>query len=432
MIFLYRKHEARWKVPTTMFADATQQQILLGIFGAVLTALFLGGFYLTRLRTSQMWTIVVTPLASIIGSGFLVVAPLLYSNFGSAALPAIIFISLFALGVGLVIRTNIKYFEPLLENEHGGRLVLLIERLSNVALGISYVISVAFYIVLLSSFTLELFGLRETLMVRLLTTAILAFIGLFGFLRGLHGLESLEKVAVNVKLSIIGALVLVMASANLLFMQDGISAPAGEATLLSVHGLQILGGMLLITQGFETARYLGHDYSRKDRARALLIAQLLATVIYILFVALAQPFSGAITEVTETAIIALVGAVAVGLPVVLSLAAIFSQFGAGVADTIGTGGILEEESRGKIQRRKGYLIIAVLAILLIWVMDIFQVLTLASRAFALYYGLQAIIATIVTWRYPQPSSWRRAIKLTLFPTLAILLFLIAIFAIPAH
>jgi len=223
-----------------------------------------------------------------------------------------------------------------------------------------------------------------------------------------------------------------MASGTLLLMRDGAMPPAGAATQLGVHGLQILGGMLLITQGFETASYLGHDYSRKDRARALLFAQLIAAAIYVLFVALAQPFSDAIHEVSETAIIQLVGAVAVGLPVVLSLAAIFSQFGAGVADTIGTGGILEEESRGRIQRRKGYLIIGALAILLIWMMNIFQVLTLASRAFAIYYGLQAIIATIVTWRYPQPSPWRRAIKLALFPVLAILLFLIAIFAIPAH
>ena len=411
--------------------SASSVQILHGILGGVLTVLFLGLFYLTPMRRSRMWTIIVTPLASIIGSGFLVVAPLLYSNFGQVSLPAIVLINLFALAVGLVMRTNIKYFEPLLENGlMGNRFVLITERASNSALAISYVISIAFYINLLSSFALELFGLREILAIRLMTTMLLAFIGIFGFLRGLHGLEALEKIAVNAKLSIIGALVLVLISSNVLRVWNG--SPSADLAMpeLRVESLQILGGMLLIIQGFETTRYLGRTYTRQERARALLAAQLIAAVIYVLFVALAAPFSKAVEEITEVAIIQIVGAVAIGLPAVLSLAAIFSQFGAGVADTVGTGGIVEEESRGRIPRRMGYVMVAALAILLIWTQDIFEVLTLASRAFAGYYGLQAAIATVVTYR--QNPGNKRRLKLILFPSLAVCLFLIAIFAIPAH
>lgn len=414
-----------------LFEGATPSQVWHGILGAVLTVLFLALFYLTPMRRSRMWTIIVTPLASIIGSGFLVVAPLLYSNFGQMSLPAIVFINVFALAVGFVLRTNIKYFEPLLEDGMiGNRMVLSTERLSNAALGVSYVISIAFYLNLLSSFALEMLDLREPHAIRLLTTFLLAFIGLFGFFRGLHGLEALEKIAVNSKLSIIGALVLVLISANILQLRGGTGHPALATPPVGMVSFQILGGMLLITQGFETARYLGRDYSRQDRARALLLAQLIAAVIYVLFVALAKPFSGIIEEVNEVAIIEIVGAVAVGLPVVLSLAAIFSQFGAGIADTVGTGGIIEEETRSRIPRRIGYLLVVGLAILLIWVRDIFEVLTLASRAFAAYYGLQAIIATVVTYR--QNPGNRRTLKLVLFPVLAVSLFLIAAFAVPAH
>jgi len=179
-----------------------------------------------------------------------------------------------------------------------------------------------------------------------------------------------------------------------------------------------------------TARYLGKDYTRQERAKAMLLAQLIATLIYILFVALAQPFSSAVTEISETAIIQIVGVVAVGLPAVLSLAAIFSQFGAGVADTVGAGGIMEEESHGRIPRRAGYIVICALAIVLIWSFDIFEVLTLASRAFAVYYGLQAVVATIVMRR--ERNGLKRTGKLILFPFLAISLFAIALFAIPAH
>lgn len=414
----------------TGFAGADQQKIILGVAGAVATALILAAFYLTPAGRSRMWTIIVTPLASIIGSGFLVVAPLLYSNFGGASLPAIVLINVFALAVGLVIRTNIHHFEPLLENAHGGRFLLTTERVSNLSLAVSYVISIAFYISLLSSFALEMFSLRQPLATRGLTTVLLAGIATFGFARGLHGLEALEKIAVNSKLSIIGALLIVLAAAGLLRDHTVLASTSFTEPTFDIHGLQILGGMLLITQGFETARYLGKDYSRTERARALLAAQLIAAVVYVAFVALAEPFGHAIEDVNETAIIQIVGAVAIGLPVVLSIAAIFSQFGAGVADTVGTGGIVEEESRGRIPRRVGYVLVCALAILLIWVADIFQVLTLASRAFALYYALQAIIATVVVHRQSN-GPYRRA-KLVLFPILAVLLLLVAIFAIPAH
>ena len=414
-----------------IFLSSRPSQVWLGILGAVLTSVFLGLFYLTPLRRARMWTIIVTPLASIIGSGFLVVAPLLYSNFGRWSLPAILMINGFALAIGFIIRTNIVYFEPLLEQGLiGNRFVLMTERLSNAALGISYVISIAFYLNLLSSFALELFDLREPLAIRLLTTVLLAFIGVFGFLRGLHGLEALEKIAVNSKLSIIGALVVVLAVANIQLLAADMDHAVLDTPPMEMRNLQVLGGMLLIVQGFETARYLGRDYSRQERARALLLAQLIAAGIYILFVALAQPFSMAIQEINEVAIIEIVGAVAIGLPLVLSLAAIFSQFGAGVADTVGTGGIIEEETLGRVSRRVGYLIVVTLAILLIWVRDIFEVLTLASRAFAAYYGLQAVIAVVVTYR--QPRGNQRSLKLAVFPVAAICLFLIAGWAIPAH
>lgn len=52
-----------------------------GVVSLILMAGVMLMFYLSGLNRSRMWTIIVTPLASIIGSGFLVVAPLLYQNF---------------------------------------------------------------------------------------------------------------------------------------------------------------------------------------------------------------------------------------------------------------------------------------------------------------------------------------------------------------
>ncbi|TFH36358.1 MAG: hypothetical protein E4G99_05120 [Anaerolineales bacterium] len=405
---------------------------LFGYISGGLSILMLFVFYGTRLRYSRLWTIVVTPLASIIGSGFLVVAPLLYQNFGRYHSYAIVLINLFALGIGWILRTNIHHFEPLLENGNGHtQLLLRIESGARILLGVSYIISVGFYLSLLSSFALNIFEIESYLGVRLLTTAILIFIGLFGFLRGLHGLEKLEKISVNIKLSVIAGLVLALILSAGYFKVNGTVRPELAIPSLSFQSLQILGGMLLIVQGFETTRYLGKDYTAKERARGLLIAQLIAALIYIVFVPLAAPLAVDLTQASnETAIISIVGRAGFGLATSLSLAAIFSQFGAAVADTVGSGGILEEETRGRVRRRVGYLLVTILAAITIWTGNIFSVLSLASRAFALYYAFQAVMASILSYDHPE-IPYRR-VRLILFPVLAVILVLIAIFAIPAH
>ena len=406
-------------------------QLINGGIGLVVIGVGLAVFYLTPLRRSRLWTVTVTPLASIIGSGFLVVAPLLYANFGLEAILAVIALSLVALAIGEAIRTNIRNFEPLLERPDQAPVVLLsIERLSNFTLSLCYLISVAFYIELLSAFALELLGWRTLWRVRLLSTAILVFIGSVGYLRGLHGLEALEKIAVNIKLAIIAALLVVLFTfdAALFYRGEVVLPPRMEG--LSMYHLQLLGGMLLIVQGFETTRYLRGVYSEAERTKAMLLAQWIAAAVYILFVALTAPMMQRLTRLDETAVIDLVGQVALGFQVVLTLGALLSQFSAAVADTVGSGGILEEESRGLLRRRWGYVGICGLAILLIWMYDVFGVLSLASRAFAGYYGLQAVIAA---WVVPQsnPKRGQEWFWRPFFAALAVLLFGVVLFATPA-
>lgn len=405
---------------------------LNGGVSLLVIAVVLAVLFFSRLRKSRMWTIVVTPLASIIGSGFLVVAPLLYQNFGRYHWVAIILINLFAFAVGWVIRTNIKHFEPLLRNGNRHRKLLInLERASSIILGLAYIISVGFYLSLLSSFALNALDIRTPLNIKLFTTVILLLIGATGYLRGLHGMEGMEKIVVMANLSIIsGLLVSLFLSATFLEVNGGIEGPSGIPDL-NLSSLFILGGMLLIVQGFETTRYLGADYTPAERARGQLLAQVIAAVVYILFVPLAAPLATDLSQAAdETAIITIVSQAAWGLAPVLMLAAMLSQFGAAVADTVGTGGILEEASKGRIRRRLGYVLVTVIAGALIWTVDLFQVLTLASRAFALYYAFQAVMAAILV--IETPGVLFKRFRSILFPGLAFGLILIAIFAIPAH
>ena len=412
-------------VPAPLFA-------LFGIISAAFSILVLAAFFSTQIRRSRLWTIVATPLASIIGSGFLIAAPLLYQNFGRYHLLAIIAINAFALCIGWVLRTNIHYFEPLLHDGNGHATLLRgIEKSSSIILGVSYIISVGFYISLMSAFSLNILGVESSLGVRLISTGILIFIGLFGFLRDLHGLEGLEKISVKVNLSVIAGVLLALILSTSYLRINGSVRPELISPAFSIRNLQILAGLLIIVQGFETTRYLGKEYTPGERARGLLVAQIIAALVYIIFVPLAAPLAVDLTQTAdETAIISIVGRAALGLAPALSIAAIFSQFGASVADIVGTGGIIEQESDGRIQRRVGYLFVAGLAAVLIWTSDIFSVLTLASRSFALYYAAQAAMASILV--YDQPEISHRRVRLILFPTLAILLLLITIYAIPTH
>lgn len=81
-----------------------------------------------------------------------------------------------------------------------------------------------------------------------------------------------------------------------------------------------------------------------------------------------------------------------------------------------------------VNGRRSYPAIAIAAIAAIWTFNVFEVMSFASRAFAAYYAIQCVIATITA--VPLPGSKLRTAKLVGFPILAACALAIAIFAIP--
>ncbi|MDH3226573.1 MAG: hypothetical protein OEM67_05735 [Thermoleophilia bacterium] len=246
----------------------------------VLASFTVGVFVLFRpaLVRSPDWRATITPLASIIGSGFLVVVPLLAATVGAWAPLAMAAVVAYAYAVGWALRLNIRHAEPLLARDPPHRQLVNLERLSDAALGLAYVVSVAFYLRLLAAFVLRPFGAEGDLGPQALTTLLLFGIALVGVLRGLAGLEMVEVVAVTIKLGVIaallagfGAFVLVHPSA----LADGYASnrpPEDPWTIV-----RTLAGMLLVVQGFETSRYLGSRYSAERPITSMRRAQLIAT-----------------------------------------------------------------------------------------------------------------------------------------------------------
>lgn len=367
-----------------------ENTLLLAVATAVAMALFH-----PRVSNSLDWQATVTPLASIIGSGFLVAAPLLYDAVNGWSVLAMLGIVSLAYAIGEVVRYNIRYAEPLLDSDQPTTALVTIEVLAGLVLSVAYVISVAFYLRLLASFVLRAMEMDSEFLANVITTVILAFIALIGVARGLGGLERLEESAVNIKLSIIAALLVGLVWFDLAGLLDGSVDIVFQPLADWPYALRQLAGILLIVQGFETSRYMGSKYDATTRIRTMRYAQILSALIYLAFIGLVLPLLSDFHQPgDETAIITISALVAVVLPAMLMVAAVMSQFSAAVADTVGSGGLLAEFSRHHVTPSVGYLLVSIAAIVLVWSASIFEIITIASRAFAAYYLLQCGVALV--------------------------------------
>jgi hypothetical protein len=364
-----------------------------------------------------------TPLSSIFGSGFLIIVPILAGAVGRYSVVAMAAVCLLAYAVGSVIRFNIKHAEPVLAATPG-EATLSFERSSDLALVLAYVISVCLYLHILSAFVLAGLHLDNELNEDLLTTTVIAVITLIGITKGLKALDILEQWGLYVTLLIIVLLLAGFAHYDWTAWQStsGIKlTTALEHTPWEV--LTIVAGTLIVVQGFETPRYLGGTFDSGTRIRASRWSQIISTVVYILFVALAMPVVHTLNgKYDDDSLIALVGVAASLLVVPLIAAAALSQFSAAVADTLAATGNMQETTHGHLKAKWGCVMVGGGAIALTWSANTLEILALASRAFAFYYLLQCLVAISVS-----KSSIQRAGM----AVIALALGFIAVFAVPA-
>ncbi len=208
-----------------------------------------------------------TPLASIFGSGFLVIVPVLASGVGPYAVWAMLAVAFVAFHTGAIVRHNILCAEPVLAAGNR-RTTLLLERLSDVALVAAYVVSVCLYIHILSAFVLGAFEADSEFNKSLLTTLVIGLITVIGILGGLKPLEHLERWALYVTLLILALLLIGFAVYDArLYLNTGQFALPALPQRSGWEMLTIVAGTLIVVQGFETPRYLGHRFDTLTRRR---------------------------------------------------------------------------------------------------------------------------------------------------------------------
>jgi hypothetical protein len=363
-----------------------------------------------------------TPLASIFGSGFLVIVPILNAAVGPYALFAMAGVCAVAYAVGSVIRFNIRHVEPILADGTISARAARYERTSNLALVLAYAISVCLYIHILAAFLLGGLGINTPRRENLVTVIVVAAIGALGRFRGLDMLLVMERWALRVTAVLMLALIVGFAAFDWrAFTSHTLEWPAVPTQGLW-NVLTILGGTLIVVQGFETSRYLGSEFDREMRVRSCRSSQIVSTTIYLLFVAVATPLMHFLSsQVEDNGLLVLTAKASVLLTAPLVIAAVMSQFSAAVADVVAGGGNVAETTQGRVDDRNAYLWICGVAVVLAFASTL-TILSFASRAFAFYYFLQCLVAISVS------KSTAQKVAMSL---LAAVLAFITLFAVPA-
>jgi len=402
------------------------------VFDTLIIAIaVLGGGYLAfsrRLSGSKNWQATVTPLASIMGSGFLVSAPLLAGIVGNLAVICMAVLLVLAYCVGYAIRFNIRHFEPIENAGHGPAQTTAF--LSRLVLAGAYFISVSYYLQLLAAFLLSSIGIDNPALPNSVTSALLIVIGGVGIWRGLDELGRIEKYAVALNLGMIGALLCALAIYNVGLLTTGRWALPDISSTIDLHDLRVLLGLLIVVQGFEASRYLGDAFPAEQRIVTMRRAQLLSAAIYLVFIGLATVLFNKNLGADVTAIIAMTKPVAAVLPVLLAIAAIGSQFSAAVADTEGAGGLIEDITQRKVPTRYAYLLILLATLALTWETNVNLIIAYASRAFACFYMLQCCVAFLVAWN--MQDRQHHSFRLITFASLGLICGLVFALGLPSE
>ena len=352
---------------------------------------------LRSLGVANVLRATVTPLASIFGSGFLIIVPLLEHSMGRLAVLGVALVSAVAWLVGTAIRHNVSEVETRIERGELSRPLRRLERLSDVVIAVAYVISVALYLRIMAEYTIRYLSPGAEDAAKVLASAAMGIVVAVGVFRGFRGLDVMERLALIAVLALTTVL-------GVAFLGNDVSRAAGGELTLPPLGnsgagetLLLLGGMLITVQGFETVRYLGKEYDRPTRIWASRVAQAVAASIYLGFVVVATPLMGLGTGAgADDTLVDITSRVAPLLTLPLVLCAILSQFSAATADTAAA---TEDPDGHRPQVFDGppsYLLSGAAAVAMIWAIPLFTLVAVASRAFAAYYCVQCVIALLTS------------------------------------
>jgi len=380
--------------------------------------------YRPKVQGSIAYKATVVPLAEIMDVGFIVFSPIIILQFGYEAPWAMAGLCLLAILTGFAISYNIKHYEPLVGAPDP------LHRWNSVALWAllaASVVNVAYYAQLLMTLILLPLGdLYSPGAVTATAALLLAILTIYGFARGLMALNDMGNKTTAFNLSAIVAVLVAFATFN---VQQLVGGDFGWPHLdppADAEAFRKLFGLFVLVQGFESSRYIGAYFSADTRVRTMGAAQYISSAVYVLFVAFSLILFARVDPPTGvTAIFEVSEQVSVFLPFLIMAAALGSQLSAIVNDTETRTEMLAGLVGDRLPRQWTFPMFLVPAIVVVVLTDVTAVVAIASRVFAAYYLLQALIAGQLAWR---AGRWGWVVC---FTGIGAAMAVIAVFGIPS-
>jgi hypothetical protein len=331
---------------------------------------------------------------------------------------------LLAILMGFAISYNINNYEPLVGKPDK------LHRWNSVALWslvLASVANIAYYALLLMTLVLLPIGdLYSPGLASATAAVLLAALMVYGFVKGLAKLNDLGNKTTAFNLAAIVAVLVAFAIFNIQrlvgtdFDWPDFNAPNDAETFRKVLGL------FALVQGFEASRYLGAYFSAEVRIKTMRSAQYIASIVFVLFVALSLILFATVQVKADAAAIFKVSSeVSVFLPFLIMAAALGSELSAIVNAAESRTDMLAQQVGDRLPKRWTFPLLLVPTILVVLLTDVTSAVALASRVFAVYYLLQAYIAGRLAWR-AKKWGW-----VAFFAALGLAMGAIAVFGIPS-
>jgi hypothetical protein len=399
-----------------------------GLLNTIVAVVTLAGLawilYRPRVQESDAYKGAVVPLASIMDVGFIVFSPIIILLVGWDAPLAMLGLCTLGILTAYAFSYNIRHYEPLVGKPDP---LHAWESSADWALIGASIVNNAYYALLLT--TLVLLPLGDLYSVGLAATtaaAILAGLTVYGYARGLEGLNEVGNRTTAFNLSAVTAVLVAFAVYNVQQLVGGDFHWPDYDPAEDADTFRKLLGLFALVQGFEASRYLGAYLSADMRIKTMRAAQYIASVAFVLFIAFALVlFTTVDAPRNATAIFVVSEQVSVFLPFLIMAAALGSQLSAIVNGAESRADLLAQKAGDRIPRRWTIPLILVPSIILVLLTDVDSAVSLASRTFAVYYLLQAYIAGRIAWR---AKSWGRV---AFFIALGLAMAAIAVFGIPS-
>jgi hypothetical protein len=399
-----------------------------GLFNSLIAILTLSGLawflYRPKVQASPTYKATVVPLANIMDVGFIVLSPIIVALVGYDAPWVMLALCLLAILMGFAISYNINNYEPLVGKPDK------LHRWNSVALWslvLASVANIAYYALLLMTLVLLPIGdLYSPELASATAAVLLAALMVYGFVKGLAKLNDLGNKTTAFNLAAIVAVLVAFAIFNIQrlvgtdFDWPDFNAPNDAETFRKVLGL------FALVQGFEASRYLGAYFSAEVRIKTMRSAQYIASIVFVLFVALSLILFATVQVKADAAAIFKVSSeVSVFLPFLIMAAALGSELSAIVNAAESRTDMLAQQVGDRLPKRWTFPLLLVPTILVVLLTDVTSAVALASRVFAVYYLLQAYIAGRLAWR-AKKWGW-----VAFFAALGLAMGAIAVFGIPS-